>query len=71
MGYVAKPFICNSLRRSDRNTLLITGSNIADSSRMIQENGCKWFDSGISVLIMKDYFIVHKMPRTYDSTMPA
>lgn len=73
MGYIAKPFICNSLRRSDTNTLLISGSNIAESSRStVDEQGSsKWFDSGISILIMKNYFVVHKMPRTYDSNMPV
>lgn len=70
LTYVAVPFLCNSLRKSDRNSLLISGSNIAESSRMTNIDGTRWFDSGISVRFIKNY-ILHKMPTTYDSVMPS
>ncbi|KAK8812648.1 hypothetical protein WA538_004509 [Blastocystis sp. DL] len=70
LTYVAVPFLCNSLRKSDRSSLLISGSNIADSSRMTVVDGTRWFDSGISVRFVKNY-ILHKMPTTYDSVMPS
>lgn len=68
--YVAMPFVCNSLRKSERNTLLISGSNIAENSRMVELDGIRWFDSGLSIPFMKNHYILHKMPTTYDSTMP-
>lgn len=70
-GYVAVPFVCNSLRQSERNTLLIEGSNITECNRMVELDGRRWFDSGISVLFLKDFLIVHKMPSTFCSSMPA
>lgn len=69
LGYYAKPFMCNALRRSRRNTLLIRGSNIALNSRTVEMDGEKWFDSGISISIVKN-LIIHKMPTTYESSMP-
>ena len=68
-GYYAKPFICNSLRKSNRNTLLIRGSNIAANSQTVVMDNQKWFDSGISISLV-NYLIIHKMPKTYDSSMP-
>ena len=68
--YMAVPFMCNSLRKSERNTLLISGSNIAENSRMVELDGISWFDSGLSIPFMKNHYILHKMPTTYDSTMP-
>ena len=68
--YMAVPFMCNSLRKSERNTLLISGSNIAENSRMVELDGIRWFDSGLSIPFMKNHYILHKMPTTYDSTMP-
>ena len=68
-GYYAQPFMCNSLRKSNRNTLLIKGSNIASNNRTVSVDGQKWFDSGISIALAK-HFIVHKMPKTYESSMP-
>ena len=70
-GYVAVPFVCNSLRQSERNTLLIEGSNITECNRMVELDGRRWFDSGISVLFLKDFLFVHKMPSTFCSSMPA
>ena len=61
--------MCNSLRKSERNTLLISGSNIAENSRMVELDGIRWFDSGLSIPFMKNHYILHKMPTTYDLSL--
>ena len=65
-GYYAEPFVCNSLKKSDQNTLLIKGSNVASNSHNCVVDGHKWYDSGISVSIHNKR-IIHRMPKTYDS----
>ena len=69
LGYFAKPFLCNSLRKSKGNTLLIRGSNIVGNSRMVEMDNEKWFDSGIPISLA-NHLVIHKMPNTYDSSMP-
>ena len=70
LHYAATPFLCNSLRKSERNTLLVSGANIAENSRMVELDGVRWFDSGIACPFMKHHYLLHNMPLTHESSMP-
>ena len=68
-GYPAKPFRCNQLRQYDGRTLLIEGSNIAETSYMEEVDGVMMLDSGVSVVKMEEDLVIHKMPSTCLCTM--
>lgn len=61
-GVSGKAIPCNSLRQHEGWTLLIEGSNVADSSYMEDIDGIQMLDSGLSVISVREDLVIHKMP---------